>query len=153
MSINDPFDGDKKNIATSPDTGMEKPKIRILWADDDEAIPLGNSYLLAGEAYEFIIVKSGQELIDKLNSGEKFDLVITDNSMPVKGQSNPLTGIQVLEYIRTEGRFKDLPVIVFSSDHGIEEAVESSKGIYFSKSASSEEIAEKLRQVTENIHK
>jgi|SRR3989344_8449491 len=82
------------------------PKKRILVADDDEVIIAGVEATLEMLDYEVVIVHNGKELLAKLESGVKFNAVITDNNMP------EMDGIDALEQIRKNPKFEKLPVIL-----------------------------------------
>ncbi|RKX23001.1 MAG: sigma-54-dependent Fis family transcriptional regulator, partial [Candidatus Zixiibacteriota bacterium] len=67
--------------------------IRILLADDDDALRRVIQYKLEQEGYEVSTVNDGEKALDELKSGQ-FDLVLSDIKMP------KLTGVQLLEQVK-----------------------------------------------------
>lgn len=101
----------------------EKLKIRILHAEDDPAISatikraINRKYPDA----EIVQVRDGQELLDKLNNSEPFNLIITDNDMP------NMRGIDALKEIKDNERFRTIPVLIVSGGMAREEEEEVKK--------------------------
>ena len=114
---------------STPDQRMEKLNIKVLVADDDEDVLEISTRMLKRMDYTVETVKNGKELIERLANAKpgEFSLVITDNTMPI------MTGIEALKQIRADERFKDLPIILNSGDHGIEEIVKNIGGLYLKK--------------------
>jgi CheY-like chemotaxis protein len=121
----------------------ERLKKRILVADDEEMIREITVYFLDAYGYEVVTVKDGQELLDKLNSGEKFDAVISDNNMP------KMKGIEVLEYIRKNPKFEKIPFILRSGmgDSDLEQRVKEFGGKYLEKPDLPEDLKNLLKEV------
>lgn len=110
----------------------EKLSKRILFADDEQGVREMYPLFLEAKGYTVDVVENGQLLLDKLFSGnEKYDLIITDNTMP------GIKGTEVLKQIRADDRFKDLPVIINSGDNWIEDEVDKLGGIFLEKPPSS----------------
>jgi len=133
----------------------EKLKRKILLADDEKANLFGLTMFLRGEGYEVASVESGQALLDELASGEKFDAVITDNLMILEDGTSGVSGVQALEYIRNNEKFKDLknlPVIVLSASE-IKETVEKLSGVYMAKPVDLNNIQEILEQEIKKSNK
>ena len=88
----------------------EKLNFRILYAEDSMLIA-GLFLELFRERYAVVdFAPNGQDLMDKLNSGEIYDCILTDNAMPRK------IGLQALKEIRSIEKFKDIPVVVLTGD-------------------------------------
>lgn len=89
---------------------------RVLIADDNKTNRelLKNMLKLRNIAYEE--VENGQEVLNILNKGEKFDLLITDYHMPY------LDGLDTVRLLRQKPRFSvdKLPVIMLYSSHAHE---------------------------------
>ncbi|GEM_PF-3113556 len=86
--------------------------MNILFADDNpdvrELVTMG----LVGRGHDVTVVQNGTELLKILKHGPgKFDAIVTDNSMP----GGP-SGIEVLRRLRSDERFKKIPIIVHSGD-------------------------------------
>ncbi len=81
---------------------------RILVADDDQTLLRTLVWILKDNGYDTVAVGSGEELLDRLES-EKPDLIMLDIMMP------KLDGLQILERLKGDARWKDLPVLMISS--------------------------------------
>ncbi len=81
---------------------------RILVVDDDTVGRLMISKTLRKRGYEIVDVAEGLEAIQRLNSGEYFDLVITDLDMP------ELSGRALLDLVRATPAGNELTVMVFT---------------------------------------
>jgi len=77
-------------------------------ADDDQALTRTLSWILKDNGYEVVTAPGGENLIDHLLA-EQFDLLLLDIMMP------KVDGLQLLERVKTDYRFKDLPVLMISS--------------------------------------
>ncbi len=102
--------------------------MHILHADDEQLWRGLIRRILEGLGHTVTSVESGEELLEMLGGGTKFDVVITDNNM--KGG---LYGLQVLQAIRAQPRFAKMPVIVLSGDDGIRGEVERADGVFIGK--------------------
>ncbi|MCS7052453.1 MAG: response regulator transcription factor [Ignavibacterium sp.] len=83
---------------------------KILLVDDEADILEFLRYNLELEGYEIITALNGKEALEKLT--ENTDLVILDLMMPV------LDGFEVLERMKKDSRFKDIPVIFLTAKNG-----------------------------------
>jgi len=151
----------KKKKPVAPTT--QKGAARILYAEDGKVLRRSVTESLIRHGYTVDAVEDGQQLFDKLEaaakSGRQYDLVITDNDMPV------VTGLRALRYIREkrkalfthefggEERFTDLPVIVLSGSPEIKGAVEKLGGIFLDKMGDVEEFYETIGRLTEKAGK
>lgn len=84
---------------------------RILFADDSSITRVTMLEVLVNHGFQrdlIDVVTDGQYAVEKLDSGQQYDLVITDLSMPI------MSGFVLLKWIRNDERFVDLPVIVCS---------------------------------------
>jgi two-component system alkaline phosphatase synthesis response regulator PhoP len=90
---------------TSRDT-----KVRHVLVADDEA-HIGRIIKIKMEQGPFrvILAFDGQEAIDLLEEADRIDAVVLDLMMP------RLSGLDVLERIRSTERFKDLPCIILTA--------------------------------------
>jgi putative nucleotidyltransferase with HDIG domain len=88
---------------------------RVLVVDDEESIREIVASMLSVAGYEATQAASGIEALSILNSGEQFDLMLTDLMMP------ELDGIGLLE--RTKEKFPDMPVIMVTAVHDISVAL------------------------------
>jgi CheY-like chemotaxis protein len=91
------------------------PAYKILMADDDaedlEIIKDAMELLDAGDIIAYL--DNGEQVINLLNQIEPHSvlpsLIILDLNMP------KMNGIQTLEFLKQNERFKDIPVIIFST--------------------------------------
>ena len=88
---------------------------RILVVDDEEAIREIVCAILAAAGYACKQAGSGMEALALLNSGEVFELMLSDLMMA------DLDGIGLLE--RTKEKFPDMPVVMVTAVHDISVAL------------------------------
>ena len=87
---------------------MGDTKAKILVADDDKALLSTVGWILRDRGYDVVSVSSGEEIIRKLEQ-ESPDLVMLDIMMP------KVDGLRVLEQVKREDRWRDLPILMISS--------------------------------------
>jgi putative nucleotidyltransferase with HDIG domain len=96
---------------------------RILVVDDEEAIREIVSAILTAAGYTCKHAGSGMEALALLNSGEQFELMLSDLMMA------DLDGIGLLE--RSKEKFPDMPVVMVTAVHDISVALAAiSNGAY-----------------------
>jgi CheY-like chemotaxis protein len=83
---------------------MSSPK-RILIVDDEQDIRTYLSTLLGDQGYETVQAKDGEDAMQKVQAGPP-DLITLDVSMPEK------SGIKFFREIKTDNRWKTIPVII-----------------------------------------
>ena len=88
---------------------------RILVVDDEEAIREIVASMLGAAGYATQQAGSGMEALAKLNSGEEFELMLSDLMMA------DLDGIGLLE--RTKEKYPDMPVVMVTAVHDISVAL------------------------------
>ena len=81
---------------------------KILVADDDQALSRTLSWILSENGYEVTAIDGGERLFDHLTA-EAYDLLLLDIMMP------KVDGLQLLQRVKTDPRYKDLPVLMISS--------------------------------------
>jgi two-component system cell cycle response regulator len=81
---------------------------KILVADDDQALSRTLSWILKENGYEVLTVPGGEHLFDHLQA-EPFDLLLLDIMMP------KVDGLQLLQRVKSDPKYKDLPVLMISS--------------------------------------
>lgn len=81
---------------------------RILVADDDQALSRTLSWILKENGYDVLTIPGGDQLFEHLEA-EPFDLLLLDIMMP------RVDGLQLLQRVKADARFKDLPVLMISS--------------------------------------
>jgi two-component system cell cycle response regulator len=91
---------------------------RILVADDDEAVLQSVTWLLQENGYEVIPANGGVACLEQLERRSP-DLLLLDILMP------DADGCQLLERIKSEERWRDLPVLMLSAQPPEEASVKS----------------------------
>src|SRR6476619_6704850 len=81
---------------------------KILVADDDQALSRTLSWILKENGYDVLTVPGGEHLFEHLQA-EPFDLLLLDIMMP------KVVGLQLLQKVKSDPRYKDLPVLMISS--------------------------------------
>jgi two-component system, cell cycle response regulator len=81
---------------------------KILVADDDQALSRTLSWILKENGYDVFTAPGGEHLLEHLIA-EQFDLLLLDIMMP------KVDGLQLLQRVKADPRFKDLPVLMISS--------------------------------------
>jgi two-component system cell cycle response regulator len=81
---------------------------KILVADDDQALSRTLSWILRENGYDVVAIPGGEHLFEHL-SADRFDLLLLDIMMP------KVDGLQLLQKVKSDPRYKDLPVLMISS--------------------------------------
>jgi CheY-like chemotaxis protein len=97
--------------------------VRVLVADDDEALRTMFQETLVGEGFEVVVATDGQEALDLFHTASPFDLVLLDGDMP------RLTGREVAKKLRAEGF--GLAVVIVSGSAHISKAEAQALGVTF----------------------
>ncbi len=121
------------------------PVDRILIVDDEEAIREIVSSMLTAAHYKCSQAGSGLQALALLESGEEFELVLSDLMMA------ELDGIGLLE--RTKERFPDLPVVMVTAVHDISVALAAIRNgayDYLLKPFEREQLLATVRRALEN---
>ncbi|HUJ25699.1 MAG TPA: response regulator, partial [Myxococcales bacterium] len=88
-------------------TFVERKVRRLLLVEDDEVAQQGIQELLSGDDVEVVVARDGVEALKLLDEGV-FDTVVLDLILPDQD------GMKLLEEIKTQPRFRDLPVVVYT---------------------------------------
>jgi putative nucleotidyltransferase with HDIG domain len=121
------------------------PPERILVVDDEEPIREIVSSMLSAAHYKCRQASSGLEALALLNSGEEFELMLSDLMMA------ELDGIGLLE--RTKERFPDMPVVMVTAVHDISVALAAIRNgayDYLLKPFEREQLLATVRRALEN---
>ena len=84
-------------------------RLRVLVADDEPHIGKIIKMKLEQGPFDVTLAYDGQEAMDALEQGEDFALIVLDLMMP------RLSGLDVLQRIRADERWKLLPCIVLTA--------------------------------------
>jgi putative nucleotidyltransferase with HDIG domain len=118
---------------------------RILVVDDEEPIREIVSSMLMTANYECLQASSGLEALALLNSGEQFELMLSDLMMA------DLDGIGLLE--RTKEKYPDMPVVMVTAVHDISVALAAIRNgayDYLLKPFEREQLLATVRRALEN---
>jgi putative nucleotidyltransferase with HDIG domain len=121
------------------------PAERILVVDDEEAIREIVTSMLVSVNYQCRQACSGLEALAMLNSGEEFELMLSDLMMA------ELDGIGLLE--RTKEKFPDMPVVMVTAVHDISVALAAIRNgayDYLLKPFEREQLLATVRRALEN---
>src|SRR5881396_563405 len=81
---------------------------KILVADDDQSLVRTLTWILKENGYEVVTVPGGEGLMGKLEE-ERPNLLLLDIMMP------KVDGLQLLARMKSDERFRDVPVLMISS--------------------------------------
>ena len=118
---------------------------RVLVVDDEEPIREIVASMLQNAGYECRQASSGLEAMAILDSGEQFELMLTDLMMP------ELDGIGLLE--RSKERFPDMPVVMVTAVHDVSvalAAIRNGSYDYLLKPFEREQLLAMVRRALEN---
>jgi putative nucleotidyltransferase with HDIG domain len=118
---------------------------RILVVDDEESIREIVSSMLNSANYQCRQASSGKEALARLDSGEEFDLMLTDLMMP------EMDGSGLLE--RAKERYPDMPVVMVTAVHDIKVALDAIRDgayDYLTKPFEREQLLATVRRALEN---
>jgi len=118
---------------------------RILVVDDEETIREIVSSMLGGAHFQTRQASSGIEALAILESGEQFDLVLSDLMMA------EMDGIALLE--RAKERYPDMPIVMVTAVHDIQVALQALRNgayDYLLKPFEREQLLATVRRALEN---
>ena len=121
------------------------PSERILVVDDEEAIREIVSSMLVGAHFQARQAASGIEALALLESGDEYDLVLSDLMMA------EMDGIALLE--RAKERYPDMPVVMVTAVHDISVALQAIRNgayDYLLKPFEREQLLATVRRALEN---
>ncbi len=119
-------------------------QIKVLAVDDDMInLKLLKSMLLkCPQVAEVIEAKNGADAIDILKAQDDIGLILLDIIMPVMG------GIEVLKIVRADSHFKNIPIIVLTTDETKKgEALDCGANDFVMKPVRADAVAEKIRRL------
>lgn len=122
----------------------EKSEVRILVVDDHPLTRDMVSSILKGIGFGRLDqAENGHIALLKLNEGE-FDLIICDWNMPT------MSGLEVLEEIRSEERFKDIPFLMLTAEayrENVAAAMKAGVTDYIAKPFTADVLSKKIEQI------
>ena len=125
-----------------------KNKYKILLVEDEESLRIIYADYLTQEGFEIVEAADGQQAIDRVDEGTKFDLILLDVMLP------KLDGLEVLERIKSNPATKDLKVYlmtVLGRDSTVKKAFELGADGYLVKDTlNPEQIKQEILAVLED---
>ncbi len=118
-------------------------QLKILLVDDDAITRKLLITMLKQNpnVYETLEAQDGQEALEILNKNRDIDFVLLDIIMPGRD------GIEVLEYMRKDPRFKNIPVIVLSTDETQKtRAIDAGANDFINKPIAEKELTYKIEK-------
>ena len=89
-------------------------KMRILMAEDSQEVwDLFRRFAKLG-GHEIVIVENGDEALKELESGQEFDVLITDNEM-----RPGMSGVELIRRVRGDERFAMIPIALMSGRNDV----------------------------------
>ncbi|MRJ03288.1 MAG: response regulator [Epsilonproteobacteria bacterium] len=118
-------------------------ELKVLYVDDDGVSRTLLKKILEKHpaVYEAIGAKDGEEALEVLGRDPDVDMVFLDIIMP------KVDGIQMVEFMKRDPRFKSIPIIVFSTDDTQKiKAIEAGANDFINKPITEEKIFEKIEK-------
>lgn len=126
-------------------------KYKIIIVDDDDFLVDMYAGKFGNSGVEVLICKSGGELIEKLNGGEKADLVLLDIVLP------EMNGLETLEQIRNANLAQDIPFVMLTNQSEESDTKRADDlgvaGYIIKASATPSEVVEKSLEIIKNFKK
>jgi DNA-binding NtrC family response regulator len=121
------------------------PADRILIVDDEDSIREVVSSMLSSSGFVCTQAQSGREALALLQSGEEYELMLSDMMMPVMDGEALLAA--------TKERFPDIPVVMVTAMHDISialNAIRNGAYDYLLKPFDREQLLATVRRALEN---
>jgi len=124
--------------------------MKILFADDQGMIRALLATALEHRKHSVEVFTDGDELLERLLSGSRPDLVITDNNMV------RVSGLDVLWRVKNDDRYtglKSTPVIVYSAEESAKLKVEALGGIFIQKMLQTNKLFDLVDEIAKKLEK
>ena len=125
---------------------MDLNDIKILLVDDDadDQLYFRDAISELNKPLECEIANHGREAIEQMNVPPPPDLIFLDLNMPV------MNGYECLAYLKKEDRYKDIPVIIFTTSQNANDIERSRKmgaELFFTKPSNFDILCTKLDKI------
>lgn len=122
--------------------------MRTVWIiDDDDEMSHAVKLMLELLEYSAVIDRDARSAARRLDEGERPDLILLDINMP------EITGIDFLEFLRLRSEYKNIPVVMLSSettDAQVDEAMDLGADGFLFKPVTIDELEEVLNKGLES---
>ena len=122
--------------------------MKLIVADDSRLIRGIIEKTATSIGFEVLQAANGKDALNHLEAGGKeINLVLLDWNMPM------MNGIDVLKNMRADDRFKEIPVLMVSTeseDDKIKEAIDAGAHGYLTKPFNAEKLTDAIHQVLGN---
>jgi two-component system, OmpR family, alkaline phosphatase synthesis response regulator PhoP len=125
--------------------GAEEAKRLIIVADDEPHIGRIIKMKLEQGPFDVTLAFDGQEAVEAIEQSPRVDLVLLDLMMP------KLSGLDVLERVRRDPRYKDVPCIILTAagqEHQYRAAMERGATEFLTKPFSPKKLYALVAQLT-----
>jgi CheY-like chemotaxis protein len=128
------------------DMATDKKPVHVLLADDDsdDCFLFDEALSLAAVPAQFTRVDDGKRLMEYLENERVPDVLFLDINMPI------VNGIECLKEIRANKRFKNLPIVIYSTTNysaNIDACFKAGANLYVIKPSSFDEIIKMIRTI------
>jgi two-component system chemotaxis sensor kinase CheA len=121
-----------------------KERKRLLLVDDSPFFRNMVTPLLQVAGYEVIPAENGEHARALCETGQKFDVIISDIEMPV------MNGFEFAQWLRSNGRWQDTPIVALSS-HAQPEDFERGREVGFTDYVAKFDREQLLKSVAESL--
>jgi two-component system chemotaxis response regulator CheY len=123
--------------------------MRTVWIiDDDDEMSHAVKLMLGLLEYSAVIDRDARSAARRLDEGARPDLILLDINMP------EITGIDFLEFLRMRSEYRNIPVVMLSSettDVQVDEAMDLGADGFLFKPVTIDELEEVLNKVLASI--
>lgn len=130
-------------VAPQPDDKGQSWGKHVLLIDDDDRNTFALSRVLRSKGFQVDIGVTGEEALEKLVSGQSYDVVLMDVMMPV------MDGYEAMRRIRSNKDYDDLPLIALTAKAMVEDrdkCIAAGADDYLAKPIDIEALFKKLNQ-------
>lgn len=94
---------------------------RTIWVVDDSATDANRVSKLLSSEHDVEMIHDGAAALERLASGAIPDVLLLDWMMP------GISGIEVCEYVRSQGKLPPIPILLLTAHHGTQEIIQAFK--------------------------
>ena len=124
---------------------VKTKKILLIDDDIDDQLYFKDAIAELNEMLLCEVANNGREAIEQLKNPPPPDLIFLDLNMPV------MNGYECLEFLKNETRYKNIPVVIFTTSKNINDIEKSRKmgaKLFFTKPTNFNVLCNKLDTIT-----